>query len=122
MKLKKIDDLEMKYNEEYLSIIYEEVIAKLRGLAGDDGNIAHISKDVFIVIFKFSEDKYFINRSLTELSSRLKSTIKIRDKDINIEFDFGAVFFPEHGNSPKELLRKAMFSVKALKYYPDRSF
>ena len=122
VKLKKIDDLEMKYNEEYLSIIYEEVIAKLRGLAGDDGNIAHISKDVFIVIFKFSEDKYFINRSLTELSSRLKSTIKIRDKDINIEFDFGAVFFPEHGNSPKELLRKAMFSVKALKYYPDRSF
>jgi EAL domain-containing protein (putative c-di-GMP-specific phosphodiesterase class I) len=52
----------------------------------------------------------------------LKSNISIGDKDINLEFDFGAVFFPEHGSSPKELLRKAMFSVKALKYYPDRNF
>ena len=122
VKLKKIDDLEMKYSEEYLSIIYKEIVEKLRVLAGEEGNIAHLSKDVFIVIFKFPEDKYFVNRSLTELASRLKSNMKIRDKDINLEFDFGAVFFPEHGNSSKELFRKAMFSVKALKYYPDRSF
>ena len=122
IKLKKIDDLQMKYNEEFLDLIYEGIVNKLKVLAGEDGNIAHLSRDVFIVILKTPGYKFFINKSLTDLSSRLKSNMKIEDKDVNLEFDFGAVFFPEHGDSPKELLRKAMFSVKALKYYPDRNF
>ncbi|WP_320047797.1 EAL domain-containing protein [uncultured Ilyobacter sp.] len=122
IKLKKFDNLQMKYSEDFLDLIYQEIVEKLTSFAGKDGNIAHLSRDVFIAILKLPDEKISMNRSLTELSSRLKSNMKIGDKDINLKFDFGAVFFPEHGNSPKDLLRKAMFSVKALKYYPDRSF
>ena len=122
IKLKKFDNLQMKYSEEFLNLIYQEIVGKLRSSVGTEGNIAHLSRDIFITVIKLSNDKIFMNRSLTELASKLKSNISIGDKDINLEFDFGAVFFPEHGSSPKELLRKAMFSVKALKYYPDRNF
>ena len=112
----------MRYNEELLGLIYKEIVKKLKSFSKKDGDIAHISRDAFISILKLPDDRSSLNKQLMELSSKLKSNINIESKDINLEFDFGVVFFPEHGNTPKELLRKAMFSVKALKYYQERDF
>jgi len=122
IKLKKYDKLEIKYNEKILQLIYREIIKKINFLREDKDNISHLSRDVFIAVLKIPIDEKSLRSLLIELSSKLKSDIDINDKNVSLEFDLGAVIFPEHGKSSKELLRKAMFSIKALKYYPEKDF
>jgi len=122
IKLKKYDELEIKYNEKILQLIYREIIKKINFLREDKDNISHLSRDVFIAVLKIPIDEKSLRSLLIELSSKLKSDIDINDKNVSLEFDLGAVIFPEHGKSSKELLRKAMFSIKALKYYPGEDF
>lgn len=122
IKLKKYEDLEIKYNEEELQLIYREITKKIKSINEEKNNISHLSRDVFISVLKLSTSKNLLNKSLIRLSSQLKSNIELKGKNISLEFDLGAVIFPEHGKNSKELLRKAIFSVKALKYYPEKDF
>jgi len=122
IKLKKFDELEIKYNEKILQIIYKEIVKKMKFIREEKDSISHLSRNVFIAILKIPTNEKLLNSLLIELSSKLKTNIEIEDKNINLEFDLGAVIFPKHGENSKELLRKAMFSIKALKYYPEKKF
>ena len=122
IKLKNYNDLEIKYNDEFLSLIYENIIEKIEFIVNEKENIAHLSTDTFIAICKTSTNKLLLNKSMIELFKGLKSSINIKGVNVHLEFEMGSVIFPEHGDSSRELLKKALFSIKALKFYPERSY
>ncbi len=122
IKLKNYETLQIKYNEGFLDLICKDIIEKLQTVVKEKEDIIHLSRDTFIAISKVANNRFLLNRSMNELANKLKSSLIIEGKSINLEFEFGAVIFPEHGNSSEDLFKKAIFSVKALKYYPDRNF
>lgn len=122
IKLKNYNDLEIKYTDEFLNLIYENIIGKIESIVNEKENIAHLSKDTFIAICKTSTNKLLLNKSMVELFKGLKSSINIKDIHVHLEFEMGSVIFPEHGDSSRELLKKALFTIKALKFHPERNY
>ncbi len=121
IKLEKYSDLQIKYPEKVLNLISKGIIKKINDQSGEI-ILAQLSTEVFIAILKTSIDRLSLNRTLSELSLRLKNGFNLDGRKIPLEFSIGGVIFPEHGKSSKELMKKAIYSIKAFKLNKERDY
>lgn len=121
IKIKNYENFQLKYNDRYKDLINKEIIEIIKSVTKEKESISHLASDTFIVISKLSKDRISVNRLMSQLSNKLKSNMALNDKNITLEFDFGAVIFPDHGKTSEELLKKSILSISALKYYPGHN-
>jgi len=105
-----------------------KVADRLRGLCGNEEFVARFGGDEFALLLRPNGDAHYASTVAEKIIQMLAQPFTIDKHEVFIQSSLGIVLFPEHGDSPKELLKKvdlAMYAAKSTRsgsykfYSPD---
>jgi len=105
-----------------------EVAVRLSRLCGEEELVARFGGDEFALLLQPNSDAHYASIIARKIIEVLAQPFTIDKHEVFIQSSLGIVLFPEHGDSPKELLKKvdlAMYAAKSTRrgsfkfYSPD---
>lgn len=94
--------------------LLSDVACRLRQAVSDPGTIARLSGDEFAIVLPI-DNLETIAETLSALKTMLEEPFTIENHTLQIDASMGISLYPDHGNDPITLLRKAdvaMFAAK----------
>ena len=83
------------------------VVQRLKSFKYDNKRIGHIGGNEFVVVLEGIEDRLSVLPLVSTLLQALGNAIVLADKELGLSFTLGVSTFPENGDDPRILLRRA---------------
>ena len=87
--------------------VLRSIAERLGTIVGDGGRIAHVAADEFAIAFPDSHRSHDPDALGEAIRSRIEDAIAIDDDKVYVTSSVGLSLYPDNGDTPQELLRKA---------------
>ncbi len=87
--------------------LLKTVVKRLKSFKYDHKRIGHIGGNEFVVVLEGIDNRASVLPIVGALRQTLGNAIVLADKELGLSFTFGVSTFPENGNEPEILLRRA---------------
>ena len=95
--------------------VLKEVGKRLSSNLRDGDIVSRFSADEFVMLFEDIIDDRAADELLRRIDNLFKKPFKIDGNSINLDINQGLCFFPDHGNSPKTLIKNANIAMNYAK-------
>ncbi|POA77460.1 bifunctional diguanylate cyclase/phosphodiesterase [Pseudomonas sp. DP16D-R1] len=91
-----------------------EIAARLLACVAASHLVARLGGDEFVILYEGS-DRSAISGYIQMILDALRRPMRLDDQRLDIDVSLGVVFYPDDGNDPTALLRRADLAIKAAK-------
>ncbi len=95
--------------------ILKETAARLCSSVREVDTVARVGGDEFLILLTDVQDKYGITTVAKKVIKALATAYKLETVEVNVGASVGIALYPDHGDSPQELVKladKTMYKVK----------
>lgn len=111
IRLLRVDRTTEVFGRSALEQVLRTTAYRLDASRGDEGFLASIATDEFVLVVPALTDPQAIERLAGELIAKIEAPVPIGDSEVFLHASVGAVHYPEQESDPAQLLRRARVSA-----------
>lgn len=111
-----------EWGHEIGDLVLKETANTIQSAVQQNGEAAHFGGDEFVVLLKNIENEQDLMKRLQDLLGKFESPLIIDDREYKITVGIGVVNYPEHGESPEDLIKNADIAQRHIKENEKNDF
>lgn len=111
-----------EWGHEVGDLVLIETGSTLQSVIHQQGEVAHLGGDEFIILIKNIENEQNLLKHTQEILAKFEQPLKVEDREYCITVGIGVVNYPEHGQSPEELVNNADIALRHIKDHDKNDF
>lgn len=111
-----------EWGHEIGDLVLKETANTIQSAVQQNGEAAHFGGDEFVVLLKSIENEQDLMKRLQDLLGKFENPLIIEDREYKITVGIGVVNYPEHGESPEDLIKNADIAQRHIKENEKNDF
>lgn len=104
-----------EWGHEVGDLVLKETGSTLQSAIHQHGEVAHLGGDEFIILLKNVENEQSLLKHIQQILAKFEQPLKIEDRQFELTIGIGVVNFPEHGQTPEDLVKNADIALRHIK-------